>query len=122
MSTSKPKQETAVVSDEKKPLEVLAKISSNWISYGFDSKDEKWDRTVMHLSMFGGITLGLVLVAYGFMYAPDVNLKHWAQREAFLELRRREAKGSKPIDPNLIDPSLVTLPSDEELGDADVII
>uniref|UniRef100_A0A1Y1JRF0 NADH dehydrogenase [ubiquinone] 1 beta subcomplex subunit 11, mitochondrial n=1 Tax=Photinus pyralis TaxID=7054 RepID=A0A1Y1JRF0_PHOPY len=107
---------------KKKSSEVLAKISSNWISYGFDSKDEKWDRTVMHLSMFGGITLGLVLVAYGFMYAPDVNLKHWAQREAFLELRRREAKGLKPIDPNLVDPSLVILPSDEELGNTEVII
>ncbi|KAK5645476.1 hypothetical protein RI129_006776 [Pyrocoelia pectoralis] len=122
VSTSKPKQETAIVADEKKTSETLAKISNNWISYGFDTKDEKFDRTMLHMTMFGSITLGLIVVIYGYMYAPDITLKHWAQREAFLELRRREANGLKLIDPNLIDPSQIILPSDEELCETEVII
>ncbi|GLV35981.1 NP15.6 [Carabus blaptoides fortunei] len=34
-------------------------------------------------------------------------LRDWAQREAFLELRRREKAGLPLVDANLIDPSTV---------------
>ena len=49
-------------------------------------------------------------------------MKDWAQREAYLELRRREAEGLLPIEPNLISPDKVELPSDEDLGNAEIII
>lgn len=55
-------------------------------------------------------------------YLPDVKGKDWAQREAYLQLRYREEHGLLPIDPNVIDPSKVVLPTDEELGDTDIII
>lgn len=46
----------------------------------------------------------------------------WAQREAYLELARREKEGLPLIDPNLIEGSKVELPSEEELGDFDIVI
>jgi len=49
-------------------------------------------------------------------------LKQWSQREAYLELRRREAEGLPLIDPNYVDPSTMDLPSEEELGDTPIII
>lgn len=49
---------------------------------------------------------------------------HWRQREAYLELARREAKGLPLVDPNLVpaEKMLQYLPTDEELGDTDIII
>jgi len=49
-------------------------------------------------------------------------MSDWTQREAFLELRRREAAGLPLIDCNYIEASKITLPSDEELGSTEVII
>ena len=49
-------------------------------------------------------------------------LKLWAQREAFLELERREREGLPLIDPNLINPAKMKLPSKEEIGDQEIII
>ena len=46
----------------------------------------------------------------------------WAQREAFLELRRREALGLPPIDANLVEEDKIELPSDEELDTRNIII
>lgn len=46
----------------------------------------------------------------------------WAQREGYLELRRREAEGLPLIDPNLVSIDKVQLPEDEELGDTEIII
>jgi len=46
----------------------------------------------------------------------------WEKREALLEIARREKLGLPLIDANLIDPSKIHLPSDEELGDFDVIV
>jgi NADH dehydrogenase (ubiquinone) 1 beta subcomplex subunit 11 len=63
-----------------------------------------------------------VFGGFVFTYYPDVMLRDWSQREAYLELRRREALGLPRIDRNLIDPSKIVLPSDEELGDTDIII
>ncbi|VDL97450.1 unnamed protein product [Schistocephalus solidus] len=40
----------------------------------------------------------------------------WARREAFLELERRRLLGLPLVDPNLIPPERVKLPSKEELG------
>ena len=46
----------------------------------------------------------------------------WAQREAYLELARREKNGLPLIDANLVDPANIDLPSDEELGDFEIIV
>ena len=46
----------------------------------------------------------------------------WAQREAYLELERREKAGLPLIDPNMIDPANIDLPSEEELADFEIII
>jgi len=46
----------------------------------------------------------------------------WEKREAFMELQRREKLGLPLIDANFIDPSKIHLPSDEELGDFEIIV
>lgn len=118
ISTSKKNSDTATISAESKP----APANKNWVSYGFDKVSETEDRRNMHSIFFASVTLCLVGVGFFYMYSPDFNLRDWSQREAFLELRRREAKGLPLIDPNLIDPSKISLPSDDELGDTEIII
>lgn len=49
-------------------------------------------------------------------------MRDWAQREGFLELRRREAAGLDPISKDYVDPASMDLPSDEDLGNTDIII
>jgi len=41
-------------------------------------------------------------------------------RESFLECHKREAPGLPLVDKNLIDPSKITLPDEQSLGDTDV--
>lgn len=48
--------------------------------------------------------------------------KSWAQREAYMLLAKREAAGLPLVNPNLVDPDKMELPSDEELGDQEIII
>jgi len=57
-------------------------------------------------------------------YIRACRLAHWRQREAYLELARREKLGLPLIDPNLVDPVKMKafLPSDEELGNKKIII
>ncbi|XP_049857818.1 NADH dehydrogenase [ubiquinone] 1 beta subcomplex subunit 11, mitochondrial [Schistocerca gregaria] len=121
ISTSKNNRETATVSE---PLEQLhpKREEKNWISYGFDMKDKEEDRNAMNSTMFFSVTLCLVVGSFIWAYSPDYQNRDWAQREAFLEIRRREALGLPHIDPNLIDPDKVVLPTDEELGDTEIII
>ncbi|CDW54709.1 ESSS domain containing protein [Trichuris trichiura] len=59
------------------------------------------------------------------VYKPDwPQMREWAFREAFLELERREKAGLPPISKDVIDPEKVkmVLPSDEELGDFEIVI
>ena len=49
-------------------------------------------------------------------------MHEWCQREAFLRLREREAAGELPISADFVDPKLIELPSEEELGDTEIII
>jgi hypothetical protein len=46
----------------------------------------------------------------------------WCYREAHLELARREQAGLPLVDPDYIPASQVKLPTDEELGDMDIVI
>ncbi|KAL6442406.1 hypothetical protein ACFW04_002562 [Cataglyphis niger] len=97
-------------------------VKKKWVSYGFSVTDEAEDRHTMHATMFVVVTIVFVLGFTVMAYLPDVRGKDWAQREAYLQIRYREEQGLPLIDPNLIDPSKITLPSDEELGDTEIII
>lgn len=125
ISTSKKNRETATLAeptDKSETAESITASKKNWVSYGFDFQKEEDDNNSMHATFFFSITLCIVFGGFVFAYFPDVMLRDWAQREAYLELRRREAQGLPAIDRNLIDPSKIVLPSDEELGDTDIII
>ena len=50
------------------------------------------------------------------------SLKNWATREAYLLLKEREDAGIFPISKDFLDPEKVNLPSDEELGDIEILI
>ncbi|XP_076622879.1 NADH dehydrogenase [ubiquinone] 1 beta subcomplex subunit NP15.6 [Colletes latitarsis] len=97
-------------------------VKKQWVSYGFDEDDEKMDRHWMHQTLFVTITICFVFGIFVCGYLPDPKMKNWAQREAYLQIRMREEKGLPLIDPNLIDPSKFTLPTDEELRDTEIII
>lgn len=94
----------------------------NWQSYGFEKDDETADLNAMHSTGFFSVTLCIVGGMFIFAYMPDYNFKNWAEREAFLELRRREENGLPLIDPNYIPLHLMKLPSEEELGDIEIVI
>lgn len=49
-------------------------------------------------------------------------MKNWVWREAFLELERREREGLPLVDPNYVPPETIELPSEEEIGDQEIII
>lgn len=76
----------------------------------------------MHVTFFMSVSLCLVMGGTYLVFAPDARNLEWAQREAYLELRRREQLGLPPVDPFYIHPDKVVLPTDEELGDTEIII
>ncbi|XP_033226171.1 NADH dehydrogenase [ubiquinone] 1 beta subcomplex subunit 11, mitochondrial [Belonocnema kinseyi] len=94
----------------------------NWVSWGYDKTDKKIDRHYIHESMFVSVTLCIVFGFYYMMYLPNTRMQDWAQREAYLELRRREELGLPPIDKDYFDPANFSLPTDEELEDTPIII
>lgn len=120
VSTSNKKYDTATVETVKS--ESKPEAQKNWVSYGFEFKNKEADSKAMHSITFASVTLCLIVGGFYILYSPDYNLKDWAQREAYLELRRREENGLLPIDPNLVDPAKIQLPSDEELEDTEIII
>lgn len=97
-------------------------VKKNWVSWGFDKEDERIDRHAVHQTMFITITLCLVFGAYYCAFMPNPHMSDWAQREGYLELRRREELGLPPIDKDYFDPETIILPTDEELGDTEIII
>lgn len=127
ISTSNKKDDTTTIigpttttkSEETTPVAKKVKFFSD---YGFGGETEKEEKVYMHFSFFIYISLGLVIPIFYFAYRPKFYNSDWALREAFLELRRREQLGLPLVDPNYVDPSTVYLPSDEELGDTEIII
>lgn len=117
ISTSKKNSDTATTACETNKTE-----EKNWVSYGFDYESKEEDTNAHHASFFFSVTLCIVFGGFAWAYAPDVHMRDWAQREAYLELHRREKAGQPPIDPNYINPKLVTLPSEDELCDVEIII
>jgi len=129
ISTSNKNKDTttideAIVSKPKVVEKTKAQVAKNedWITYGFSFKDEETDRITMHLVMFTSITIVMVGGAFVLAYMPDLRAKDWLRRESFLELNRRERLGLPIINPDLVNPADVILPSDEELGDTEIII
>lgn len=123
ISTSSKKSDTATVAATKRPSQLEGTVDEkNWVSWGWEVKDKEADRNAMKASFFFSVTLCIVFASFYLAYTPDNFQIDWAQREAFLELRRREAAGLPLVDPNYVDPAKVTLPSDEELGDTEIII
>ncbi|XP_014485221.1 PREDICTED: NADH dehydrogenase [ubiquinone] 1 beta subcomplex subunit 11, mitochondrial [Dinoponera quadriceps] len=97
-------------------------VKKKWVSYGFDTGNEADDRHGLHQTMFVVVTLCFVVGGAVIGYLPDVNNVDWAQREAYLQLRYREEHGLPLVDQNVVDPAKIYLPSDEELGDTNIII
>lgn len=121
ISTSKSNKDTITATKEA-VTRSDAKVEKNWVSYGYWDHNKSKDRQAAHLIMFTSVTLCAVGGVFIFYYRPEFTLKDWAQREAFIELRRRERHGLPLINPNIVDPSKFTLPTDEELGDTDIVI
>lgn len=94
----------------------------NWVSYGFDFQSQEEDTNVHNASFFFSVTLCLVFGGFAWAYAPDIHMRDWAQREAFLELRRREKLGLPLISPHYVDPKAIRLPAESELCEVDIII
>lgn len=107
-----------------KTVEEFADPSSqkNWISYGFDYVDKSEDRFRTHAAMFTVITMIFGGVAFIFYYYPDIKMDAWASREAYLQMYRRKKLGLPLIDKNYVEPSRVPLPTEEEIGDQEIII
>lgn len=124
ISTTPKKQETLAVDTAPKTVEDFRDVSKqkNWVSWGFDTEDKEYDTNTLHATMFVTVTLCMVVGGFFWAYAPDPFMRDWAQREAFLVLRRREAAGLEPVPRDYVDPSKIELPSDEELGDTEIII
>ncbi|CAG9817401.1 unnamed protein product [Phaedon cochleariae] len=123
VSTSKKNNDTVTAEvTSTGPAEAKSAIERNWMSYGYDFNSKEADRNAMHSIMFASITLCIAVFGFYLAYMPDYNLRDWSQREAFLELRRREALGLPLIDPNFINPDQIQLPSDDELGETEIII
>lgn len=123
IKTSSKKDETAASIPAPVTKEDFANPNpKNWVSYGFDSKDKTNDRKSTRASFFFAVTLCLAWGTFYWSYLPDTQSRDWAQREGFLELRRREMAGVDLISPNYIDPAQMVLPSDDELGDTEIII
>lgn len=131
VSTSPKKNETSVakplseqVSEEVTDFSIEAvRKSKNWVSYGFSRTDKEEDRQYTRGVYFMGVSVAIIGTIFVWSYLPDRQFLEWSQREAYIVLREREAAGLEPISPDYVDPpSLVELPSDEELGNTEIII
>uniref|UniRef100_A0A1A9UJX9 NADH dehydrogenase [ubiquinone] 1 beta subcomplex subunit 11, mitochondrial n=1 Tax=Glossina austeni TaxID=7395 RepID=A0A1A9UJX9_GLOAU len=123
IKTSPKKDDTTVAVPAPVTKEDFANPNpKNWVSYGFDYKSETDDRNATKSSFFFGLTLCIVWGTFVWAYLPDTLSRDWAQREGFLELRRREEAGADLVSPNYVDPANIILPSDDDLGDTEIII
>uniref|UniRef100_A0A6M2E432 NADH dehydrogenase [ubiquinone] 1 beta subcomplex subunit 11, mitochondrial n=1 Tax=Amblyomma tuberculatum TaxID=48802 RepID=A0A6M2E432_9ACAR len=129
ISTTKNNKEvpTATVPDAVgKPPVTVADFADTkpryWMSYGYCDEDYNTDRDAHHVIMFMAVTVVLCGCTFLAMYAPDFNDTDWVEREGYLELERREKLGLPLVDCNLVDPSRIILPSEEEIGDFEIII
>jgi len=129
ISTSKKNKDAVTVTDKvhhdeqvSKTTENIEEKEENWMSFGYSLTDREEDEWAHHLLMFSGITIALCWGTFFVAYYPDFKDHAWAQREAYLELERRQSASLPLIDANLIDPANIDLPADDELADFEIII
>jgi len=130
ISTSKMNRDVTVTAEGAPKEEVKVRVDDfsyeaakkKWVSYGFDHLSEEDDLNRRNFFMFATVTVCLVGGTLLFSYFPDVKMKGWVQREAYMELARREALGLPQIDENLVPVADINLPTEEELGDFEIII
>lgn len=130
ISTSPKKSDTATISATEKSTsetpasELFSPKNKNWLSWGFNTRDKEDDRNTTHATFFFSTTVCIVFASFVWYYQPDFTKQDWAQREAYLVLRRREAAGEDLVNANYIDPAIMEqqLPSEEELGNTEIII
>eukprot|EP00745_Piridium_sociabile_P030388 TRINITY_DN50379_c0_g2_i1.p1 TRINITY_DN50379_c0_g2~~TRINITY_DN50379_c0_g2_i1.p1 ORF type:complete len:181 (+),score=30.81 TRINITY_DN50379_c0_g2_i1:46-543(+) len=133
ISTSKKNKDVAVPvqpmpkSEELKKLEehfadTSPDADKNWVSYGYEPTDPEFDNFVHHVTMFITVTLCICWGAFILAYQPDHKSLNWCSREAYLEMERRQREGLPLVSPDYVDPSKIELPSDEELGDTEIIV
>ncbi|KAL4227146.1 NADH dehydrogenase 1 beta subcomplex subunit 11 ndufb11 [Mactra antiquata] len=94
----------------------------NWVSYGWSRDDREEDTFHSNLMNFSLFTLIFVCGSYILLYSVDFKKRDWVMREAYLELDRREKAGLPLVDPYFVPPEQVVLPSEEEIGDTEIII
>merc|ERR1712083_84463 len=94
----------------------------NWISYGWSYVDRDMDEWTQKSFMFMCIVVVFGMGGLYLAYFPDFRAMDWARREAYLELARREEAGEVLISPDYVPRDKVKLPSDEELGNMDIVI
>lgn len=94
----------------------------HWISYGFDLIDKENDRLYANVVMFLSFTV--IIVGWGTViyYYPDIKLENWSHREAYLEIERRSKLGRPYISKDYVPADRIVLPTEEELGDTEIII
>lgn len=125
ISTSNKKDDTTTIAEPNTTQEDITSVPKKkkfFYDYGFGGESEMEEKVTMHFTFFIYVTLGLAVPFFYFTYRPKFYNQDWAFREAFLELRRREELGLPLIDPNYVDPATIYLPSDEELGDTEIIV
>jgi len=89
--------------------------AEHWVSFGHNYHDRTEDVALHRLYGFWTVFPIIFLIFYA-NYIPDFKRRDWAQREAYLEIARREALGLPIIDPDYIPPEKMLLPTDEELA------
>ncbi len=96
-------------------------MEKGWQGAGYHPYNKAEDERRAHFWMFLWVT---ICIGGGFWlgFVGDAQQMDWAQREAFLRMRECEAKGLPYVDPNFVDPSKIKLPTEEELGDTEVIV
>jgi len=103
---------------------VKKQTDANWTTLGWNHFDPHIDADLNSFFFFCGVTGSFVITIFLFAYSPRQICMDWSVREAYLLLREREEAGIEPICKDFVDPEkmLASLPSDEELKAAGVVI
>lgn len=106
-----------------KTVEEFANPDPNtWISWGVDYFDKERDRRETHFIFFLVVTGILYGTGAMLWYLPDVHLDNWVTREAYMEIERRQNLGGPYVDADYVPRHLINLPTEEEIGETDIII
>ena len=69
-----------------------------------------------HIPKLEMLIFFLFFLLFSPIHPSPGSRRDWCQREAYLEIARREALGLPLVDPDYIPPEKMLLPSDEELA------